>query len=668
MKLWAFAGLLFLTQVSSPCFCEPIKSTELIYNVTEGTTQNQFIRDKNTSAHIILRSGAKLRALVAFPAGNSGVSIWFKPQANSINWKIIDTAKPISQKDDKGRDLYGVEFIASINTKQLEIENTILSSIRTIRDYEYKNPILNEIYTKPQIANNIIIYKRERLDGDCSYFLYMEIIDGKISDNSIISNNGNIKIKFRALSGEKPLTPLYGGKLLQSNLSHNDKSIKTLTFLSYKEKFLAGSWRFNTYFGRDTLLSIKLMMPILSQNAIETGLQSVLSRLNDSGEVAHEEAIGEYAIIENFKNSPQINSTPYFDYSMIDGNYLLPIITRDYLLNNNIKLENAAMFLANKNEKGQTNGSSLVSNLVYIINQSQKFAYEPKYQNLIALKNGKKAGQWRDSDFGLGGGIYPYDVNAIFVPNALNAIADLYKSGLLNPYINQANEKDFGNIKFIQKSWRENAAKLFEVNIDKKSANNFAIQYAKELSIKANENYTKNIVFHAISLDTNGNPINILNSDEGFELLFDQPNDLTIQTAIAPLLHKFPFGLITDAGMVVANPVFADEKTKAGFNKNQYHGTVIWSWQQTLMAQGIAKQLTRKDISTKTRSQLLMAQDNLLHVIKNSKSLQNSELWTWDYKNGKFQIAHFGQNNGDVDETNAAQLWSSSSLLYDLKQ
>lgn len=665
MKFWSFAGLLFLTQLPTPSVCEPIKKPELLYNIAEGTTQNQFFRDGKISAHIVLRSGEKLRALVAFPAGNSGVSVWFKPKGENLLWNIIEEAKPIIQQDDKGRKIYGIEFTASINTNQLEIENTLLSSIRTIRDYEYKNPIQNDIYTKPQINKNTIIYKRERLDGECSYFFSMEIIDGEISNNSIISNNGNIKIKFRALSGEKPLTPLYGTNLVKGKFAPDNKSVKTLNFLSYKEKFLAGSWRFNTYFGRDTLLSIKLMMPILSQEAIESGLQSVLSRVNNKGEVAHEEAIGEYAIVENSKNSNTINAAPYFDYSMIDGNYLLPIILRDYLLGS--KANNKRAFLAKINDRGETNGASLVKNLTYVIDEAQNFANNPKYNNLVALKNGKKAGQWRDSDFGLGGGIYPYDVNAIFVPSALKAIDDLYQSGALKPYLNQESLAKIKKAKLSHKVWNENASKMFAIGFNKEQANSFASQYAQQLSIKSFEKYRNNLKFHAISLDNNGNPIKIMNSDEGFKLLFEKPNDIDLQTAIAPLLYEFPYGLITDVGMVVANPVFTDEKTKAGFNKNQYHGTIIWSWQQTLMAQGIAKQLERKDISTSTRNQLLAAQNNLLKVMKNTKALQNSELWTWDYKNGKFEIAHFGQNNGDVDETNAAQLWSSSSLLYDLK-
>lgn len=36
-----------------------------------------------------------------------------------------------------------------------------------------------------------------------------------------------------------------------------------LTFLSYREKYLAGSWRFDTYFGRDTMMSLTLLAPVL---------------------------------------------------------------------------------------------------------------------------------------------------------------------------------------------------------------------------------------------------------------------------------------------------------------------------------------------------------------------------------------------------------------------
>jgi hypothetical protein len=45
---------------------------------------------------------------------------------------------------------------------------------------------------------------------------------------------------------------------------------------------MAGSWRFDTYFGRDTLVSLRLLMPVLTANAVQNGLASVLDRLSPS--------------------------------------------------------------------------------------------------------------------------------------------------------------------------------------------------------------------------------------------------------------------------------------------------------------------------------------------------------------------------------------------------
>lgn len=51
------------------------------------------------------------------------------------------------------------------------------------------------------------------------------------------------------------------------------------------------------------------------------------------------------------------------------------------------------------------------------------------YKNLVALKDGQPVGQWRDSNDGLGGGRYPYDVNTALMPAALRAIAGLARAG-----------------------------------------------------------------------------------------------------------------------------------------------------------------------------------------------------------------------------------------------
>ena len=52
------------------------------------------------------------------------------------------------------------------------------------------------------------------------------------------------------------------------------------------------------------------------------------------------------------------------------------------------------------------------------------------HKNLISLKEGLPVGQWRDSNDGLGGGHYPYDVNTGLMPAALRAIAQLARAGV----------------------------------------------------------------------------------------------------------------------------------------------------------------------------------------------------------------------------------------------
>src|SRR5262245_56664256 len=50
----------------------------LIFRLYEGRNINSFTRDGDVAAHLLLRSGEHPRILVAFPAGNSGVGLWFE--------------------------------------------------------------------------------------------------------------------------------------------------------------------------------------------------------------------------------------------------------------------------------------------------------------------------------------------------------------------------------------------------------------------------------------------------------------------------------------------------------------------------------------------------------------------------------------------------------------
>src|ERR1700738_5025200 len=145
----------------------------------------------------------------------------------------------------------------------------------------------------------------------------------------------------------------------------------TLTFLTYREKLLAGSWRFDTYFGRDTLMAVRLLMPVLSPTAVEAGLSSVLVRLSVQGEVAHEEDIGERAVLDHLESDGSRSAAPVFDYKMIDGDYLLAPVASAWLVHDRRARPRAAAFLAaaagDLSERRGTCGAALVDNLRFLL-------------------------------------------------------------------------------------------------------------------------------------------------------------------------------------------------------------------------------------------------------------------------------------------------------------
>ena len=114
--------------------------------------------------------------------------------------------------------------------------------------------------------------------------------------------------------------------------------------------------------------------------------------------------------------------------------------------------------------------------------------------------------------------------------------------------------------------------------------------------------------------------------------------------------------------MVVANPVYASPAVQAKLTNNAYHGTVIWSWQQAVLAAGLQRQLQREDLPPSVKELLRAAQLELWGAIRSAHTMRNSELWTWTFAGEHFHIAPFGANAADADESNAAQLWSTVYL------
>jgi len=136
------------------------------------------------------------------------------------------------------------------------------------------------------------------------------------------------------------------------------------------------------------------------------------------------------------------------------------------------------------------------------------------------------------------------------------------------------------------------------------------------------------------------------------------------------------------ATAIVANPALADAsfqvtdpRHRAGpgndastplrdlFTTAHYHGTVIWSWQQALLARGLRRQLARGDLGESTRAVLESAECQLWRAIDATREQSTRELWSWA-PNASAQPAlrPFGASQADADESNAIQLWSTVYL------
>ncbi|MGR4863620.1 hypothetical protein [Caulobacter sp. LARHSG274] len=657
----AAAGLLLALTVSGQALAAP----DLAYQLTEGQNLNAFVREDKVAAHLLLRNGVDPRILVAFPAGNSGVGLWFEPTARPATWRLDQPPRPVRRGA-----LNGVIAIASSDAPRLVVKQAVLSNVRFLRDYQAVGKFPPEVAAEPKIAADTITWRRTRLDGGLGYELSVRVIDGRIDNGAITAGaNGRIALEITALSGDAPLTPLPVAQLLNADAAADPAARNALAFLSYREKFLAGSWRFNTYFGRDTLMSVRLLTPALRPAAVEAGLNSVLARLSPGGEVAHEEGIGEFAVVQNRK-AGRGGDAAELDYGMVDDDYMLGPVAADYLQGPGQARARSflAQPLASESQPGvrPPTGTLLVNNLRFVLNQGRGFADAPSVRTLIAIKPGRTTGEWRDSNEGLGGGIYPYDVNAALVPAAIEAADRLFRAGLLEPYLSAEDRALFADAGRMAQVWRDKAPPLFRVELPAGQAASSIRSYADSLGVPAAPALralgSQPLVFHALSLKAGGEPVPILNSDEGFALLLGRPSAADLDTYVAAIMRPFPAGLMTDVGLVVANPAFAEREAQARFTPAAYHGAVVWSWQQAMLAAGLERQLARCDLPAPLRAKLVAAQAQLWRAIRATRAVQSSELWSWAFRNGRYQVAPFGADKADADESNAAQLWSTVYL------
>jgi hypothetical protein len=636
---------------------------ELAFDIREGLIHNHFYRRGPVAAHLLVSSGPAPRIVTAFPAGNTGAGIWFEPADRHIAAAVEGPLVPVSESGG----LHGVAAEIALDSGELVVAQVVLGSVRHLRDYNGQHT-LPEAMQNELSAGPPFVVRRSTFDGKHRVELRLEPLDDTevtTSGDSVLlrsrSGGERLRLRMTALTDEPPLTPI-SDELFAAAASDSQRERQVFAFLAYQEKLLAGSWQYLTYFGRDTLLTLRLIMPAVRGAVVESGIGSVIERLA-RGEVAHEEEIGDFAAFRHreLADGARDGHQPLFDYQMIDDDFLLAPVVAQYFLQHPEGRQRSRELLLRKTAAGATYGAALRENLEYVLSRASAFASRPAVQHLVQLKAGRPVGEWRDSREGLGGGRVPYSVNAALVPAALEAIIELEPFAEIGIDAAMA-----ARARSYLERWNQ-AGQYFEVRMPRDAAQGTLRAYAAELGAELDPGLSSlrgdRVMFPAVALDRAFRPVPVMNSDVGFVLEFRRPSQEFLRAVVPVLLAPFPVGLRTPVGMVVASPAYADDPAlRAQFTRNHYHGTVVWSWQQALLASGLRRQLARDDLDPETRSALVGAEAELWRVIAATDQFRTSELWSWDLRDGQFHPVPFGQEAAHITESNAAQLWSTVFL------
>lgn len=303
---------------------------ELLIHKREGDAENILVRDTRTkvAAHIQIPVGdASRRVVVAMPAGKAALCF---ETTTPARWAVADDIVAFAEKNGQR----GVRFTLAAGTGEIAIpiasilmHHTLMARFGVdphhademrcrdliasggLRDLESALGMsLQDLSDRGQVVGPILdaprgqaAFTRRCWDGRHRYRL--EFVAGRGGE---VSRSDDLlrfswkdapagaggQLTIRASTDFEPLTPMPRPELLndqgRSWLSRDPRFAQAMDhfeFLAFREKYLAGSWNFLSYFGRDTLIALRIMWPVLSAPAKQTGIQSVLNETGADGVV-----------------------------------------------------------------------------------------------------------------------------------------------------------------------------------------------------------------------------------------------------------------------------------------------------------------------------------------------------------------------------------------------
>jgi hypothetical protein len=506
-----------------------------------------------------------------------------------------------------------------------------------------------------------------------------------------------------------------------------ERDVRGVELLSSQEKLMAGMPNYATYFGRDMMMTALMMQPIWSGTMAEHVIASVLRKLGPMGDVSHEEALGGQAIRENaaeynrrigeYLRASQGGDRARSDsalsqarailvnlqkvrenYNMRDDEFQLPVITARYLTNASVPAERKIAFLvANPDGKGRRL-DLLLKELGLVTSLAAPYARDPVVTNLVGAPRADSTHwrpvSWRDSGAGYANGRFAMDINAIWVPSALESIGEILEvlrsfgwaqtvtgalgGGSDTTLTRFANNRE--SLRRAVQTWK-GAARHFVVSL---SADEIRAAVPKKLaSLPADEaEYWRRVVassgadrqpleFLAISLDADGRPVQVVNTDPATWLFLEHGVDSTDAMRdrairdVRALMREYPVGLFVNGlGTIVANDAYAPPTVWEAFRRDTYHSPrVVWGREMNLIMLGLAKQISAAvETSGRPRTAglapyVLELRDALRATTRavEASGLEHNELWSYEISNGRLVPIRYGAST-DI------QLWNVTTL------
>jgi hypothetical protein len=177
--------------------------------------------------------------------------------------------------------------------------------------------------------------------------------------------------------------------------------------------------------------------------------------------------------------------------------------------------------------------------------------------------------------------------------------------------------------------------------------------------------------FLAISLDSAGKPIPVVNTDPATWLLLREGKDTSpgavaaVRRDVRAITRPYPVGLLIDRlGPVVANDAYTTPAIWEAFRQDAYHSPrVVWGREVNLILLGLANQISGatdtagRPVNDALGPYVSEMRDALRRVnaAVEASGLKHNELWSYEISGGQLKPIRYGAST-DV------QLWNVTDL------